>query len=67
MGYCIKKIMVDDNGKKTHVLMNNGLSEVLEFKDKVEAEKLAKLLSVNSDSGWSYVVIKVGNYYICKW
>ena len=59
MIYCIKKTMVDNKGKKTYVLLNNGLSEILEFRERSEAEKLVEVLNINSDSGWVYEVIPV--------
>lgn len=56
--YCIKKIMERD-GKPQHVLLIDG-DEVLEFRDKEKANKLAKVLNSNTDSGWVYEVIPVG-------
>lgn len=52
--YMIKKIMINSKGKKTHVLLTDGQSEILEIKQKNIAEKLIKVLNENSDSGWVY-------------
>ena len=48
--------MTDSKGKKTHVLLNDGLSQIWEIKDKTEAERITKVLGENSDSGWEYVL-----------
>ena len=49
-----------ETGKKTFVLLNNGISEVFETSKKEKAEKLAEMYNVNSDSGHEYSVRKVG-------
>lgn len=61
--YLIKKKMTDDNGKVTYVLLTDGQSEILEFreKDKDKAEKMVEVLNANSDSGWNYELIKTGS------
>ena len=56
MSYNIIKIMTNPKGHKTHVLLTDGLSQIWEIKSKKEAEKIAKMLTENSDSGWIYTV-----------
>ena len=56
MSYNIIKVMTDSKGHKTHVLLTDGLSQIWEIKTKTEAERIANLLSENSDSGWQYTV-----------
>ena len=57
MVYNILKTMVDPKtGKTTHVLLNDGLSQILEFKNLKKALSMAKMLNANSDSGWTYEV-----------
>ena len=57
--YVIKKIMADAKGKKTHVLLNDSQSEILEINDFDEAQKLVDILNHNSDSGWLYEIIEI--------
>jgi hypothetical protein len=57
--YLIKKIMADAKGKKTHVLLTNSQSEILDLDSKEEAENLVDILNQNSDSGWIYEIIEV--------
>ena len=59
--YVIKKIMVNTRGKKTHVLLTDGNSEILELSHKNIAERMAKVLNENSDSGWLYEVVSIKN------
>jgi len=59
--YVIKKIMVNTRGKKTHVLLTDGNSEILELSHKNIAERMAKVLNENSDSGWVYEVVSIKN------
>ena len=47
--------MTNISGHKTHVLLTDGLSQIWEIKSKTEAEKIAKMLTENSDSGWKYI------------
>ena len=60
--YLIKKKMTDNNSKVTYVLLTDGQSEILEFreKDKDKAEKMVEVLNANTDSGWVYELIKTG-------
>ena len=48
--------MTSPSGKKTCVLMLDGLSEILEIKELGEALKIAKMFNQNTDSGWVYEV-----------
>jgi hypothetical protein len=57
--YVIRKVMNDRYGKKINVLLTNGHSEVLEFNNLNEAEKLVLVLNENSDSGWVYSVVTI--------
>ena len=52
--YVIKKTMRKSDGKKLHILMTNGQSEILEMKNKNVAKKFVEVLNENSDSGWFY-------------
>jgi len=56
--FLIKKTLIK-NGKKTHVIMTNGQSEVLEIPQENLANKLAEVLNENSDSGCFYQVISI--------
>jgi len=60
MIYIIKKTLTK-NGKKTHVFLTNGHSEVLEMTQENVANKLAEVMNENSDSGCSYEVLTIGN------
>ena len=51
--------MADAKGKKTHVLLTNSQSELLELETIEEATKLVNILNHNSDSGWIYEVIEI--------
>jgi hypothetical protein len=59
--YAIKKIMTFPNGKRSHVLLTDNHSEILELTYKNIAINLAKLMQENSDSGWTYEVIEIKN------
>ena len=57
MGYNILKTIIHpETGKVTKVLLNDGLSQILEFKNLKKALSMAKMLNANSDSGWTYEV-----------
>ena len=56
MSYNIIKIMTNSSGQKTHVLLTDGLSQIWEIKSKKEAERIANMLTENSDSGRKYTV-----------
>jgi len=57
--YVIKKTLVKD-GKKAHVFITDGASEVLEMKHKNVADKMCEVMNANTDSGCSYEVITIG-------
>ena len=57
--YVIRKLMTDRYGKKINVLLTDGHSEVLEFNNLKEAEKIILVLNENSDSGWFYSVVTI--------
>jgi len=59
ISYVIKKIMGNTKGKKTHVLLVDSQSEILEIGRKEEAESLVNILNENSDSGWIYELIEI--------
>ena len=65
MSYNILKTMTSPLGKKTCVLMLDGLSSILEIKELGEALKIAKMFNQNTDSGWKYEV-KTGGKIINK-
>ena len=46
-------------GKTTFTVLNNGISEIMEIKEKKKAEKLVKVFNENSDSGWTYEVKEI--------
>jgi len=54
MSYNILKVMTQPNGKRTHVLLTDGLSQILEIKTKDEAVNMVRIFNENSDSGWVY-------------
>lgn len=57
--YVIRKVMTDRYGKKVNVLLTNGHSEILEFNNINEAEKMTLVLNENSDSGWLYSIVTI--------
>ena len=54
MAYNIIKIMEDPKGNPVHVLLTDGLSEILEIKNEKKAIAMIKMFNANSDSGWKY-------------
>mgnify|MGYP001159646371 FL=1 len=54
MGYNILKIMTDKDGKTIHVLLTNGLSEILFIKNQKQAISMVNMFNANTDSGWRY-------------
>ena len=67
MVYNILKTMVDPKtGKTTHVLLNDGLSQISEYKNIKKAMKMAQVLNENSDSGWIYEVRGEGRIIMMK-
>ena len=63
MSYNIIKTMTDFQGKKTCVLLLDGLSSVLEINSLDKALKMTKIFNQNSDSGWIYEVRGGGKIY----
>ena len=59
--YMIKKILRSNVGKKTHVLMTDGQSQVLEFTDKSITTHFICILNENTDNGCEYEIIIVKN------
>jgi hypothetical protein len=58
--YVIVKYIPNENGIEMPVLIVDTHSEILEFNKPDEAEKVKKLFQANTDSGYRYVVKKVG-------
>ena len=56
MAYNIMKTMYDSRGKKQHVLLNNGLSEILTYEDVNEAMTMVTILNDNADSRTEYEI-----------
>ena len=54
MGYNIIKIMKGKDNKPLHVLLTDGISQILEIKNEKQAKKMVKMFNENSDSGWKY-------------
>jgi hypothetical protein len=57
--YVIRKVMTNKYGKKLNILITDGHSEILEFNNIDEAEKLTLVMNENSDSGWLYYVVTI--------
>jgi hypothetical protein len=57
--YVIKKVMVDLEGKRVHVIMTDNHSEILELPYKNIAQKMVDVMNANTDSGWFYEVIEI--------
>ena len=60
MSYLIIKEVKSDNGKVLPVVLLDSQADVMEFDNREEADKMAAILNVNSDSGHTYRVKKVG-------
>tara|TARA_Y100000356_G_C11162078_1_gene236559 strand:+ start:100 stop:396 length:297 start_codon:yes stop_codon:yes gene_type:complete len=56
MAYNIMKTMYDDKGRKKHILLNNGLSEILTYEDVNEAMTMVTILNDNADSRTEYEI-----------
>ena len=56
MAYNILKTMWDSSGRKKHILLNNGLSEILSYDDVHEAMRMVTLLNNNSDTRTAYEI-----------
>ena len=60
MSYLIIKEIKSDNGKVLPVVLLDSQADVMEFDSREEADKMAAVLNVNSDSGHNYRVKKIG-------
>ena len=60
MSYLIIKEIKSDNGKVLPVVLLDSQSDVMEFDNREEADRMAAVLNVNSDSGHTYRVKKIG-------
>lgn len=58
--YVIVKYIPNENGIEMPVLIVDTHSEVLEFDTPEEAEKVKDIFQANTDSGYRYVVKRVG-------
>jgi len=54
--FCIIKKMKVNNGKTQHVILVDSSSEIREWANREEADKVAELFNANTDSGYEYVV-----------
>lgn len=57
--YVIVKMIPNQNGIKMPVIVLNRHDEIWEFDTKSEAEKMALIFEINSDSGYDYTVKKM--------
>lgn len=63
MSYVIvKMVRTSDSSSHLPVILLDGNSEVLEFETEQEAEELRRKFQINSDSGYSYQIKKIGNH-----
>ena len=60
MSYLIIKEIKSDNGKVLPGVLLDSQSDVMEFDTREEADKMAAVLNINSDSGHTYRVKKIG-------
>lgn len=58
--YVIIKEMVNQKGIKVNVILINGQSEIWEFDTYEEADKMRAIFQNNSDSGYKYIIKKIG-------
>jgi len=58
MSYNIIKEMIDQTGKKSYVLLTDGLSQIWDVEKEKEAQRIATMMTENSDSGWVYKIRK---------
>jgi hypothetical protein len=60
MAYLIIKKMTDPiTGKINFIVLNDGLSQIMEIQEKEKAENLVEVFNQNSDSGWVYEIKEV--------
>ena len=60
MAYLIIKEVKSINGTVLPVVLLDTHSDVMEFEVKNDADKMAEILNINSDSGHNYRVKKIG-------
>jgi hypothetical protein len=61
MSYVIvKMVRTSDGSSHLPVILLDGNSEVMEFDTETEAEDMRRRFQVNSDSGYSYQLKKIG-------
>ena len=48
-------------GNKSFILLTDGLSQIWDVKNEKEAQRIATMMTENSDSGWVYKVRKTCN------
>ena len=60
MSYLIIKEIKSDNGKVLPVVLLDSQADVMEFDTREEADKMAAILNINSDSGHTYRAKKIG-------
>lgn len=60
MAYLIIKEVKSINGTILPVVLLDTHSDVMEFEDKNDADEMAEILNINSDSGHNYRVKKIG-------
>ena len=63
MSYVIVK-MIKSNENSSHlpVILLDSTSEVMEFETEQAAEEMRRRFQVNSDSGYSYQIKKIGSH-----
>ena len=62
MSYVIvKMIKTKENSSHLPVILLDSTSEVMEFETEQEAEEMRRRFQVNSDSGYSYQIKKIGS------
>ena len=62
MPYNIVKEMIDPKtGNKSFVLLTDGLSQIWDVKSEKEAQRIATMMTENSDSGWVYAIRETCN------
>jgi len=54
MSFNIMKTMYDTHGQKQHILLTDGLSEILDYSDVNEAMSMVQILNENSDRRTEY-------------
>ena len=60
MSYLIIKEIKSSNGKILPVVLLDSQADVMEFDTREEADKMAAILNINSDSGHTYRAKKIG-------